>query len=146
MPRIECPACGTPDAVPDRDVGKEVECRRCRTPFLAEPVAPPPPPPARGADGSGAAVSSLLLGIGSVAASPCCGAGAVFALLGLATGYGGLQSRSRSLAVLGLVLSTAGLVISVGVLVLFGIASSAAQREVPPKPDGTRAPFVGDLN
>jgi hypothetical protein len=145
MPRIECPTCGTPDRADDRDLGKEWECRRCRTAFVAEPVAPPPdrPPPADSA-GSGAAVSSLLLGLGSVFTAVCCGAGAVFALGGLVTGFGGLRSRSRSLAVAGLVLSTAGLVLSVAVIAFVGITESA-RRDVPSR-DGTQPPFARDLN
>ena len=146
MPRIECPTCGTPDRADDRDLGKEWQCRRCRTAFVAEEVAPPPDrsPPADTA-GRSAAVSSLLLGIGSVLASMCCGAGAVFALGGLATGFGGLQSRSRPLAITGLVLSTIGLVLSVSVLAFWGISLSA-QRDLPPRPDGTQPPFARDVN
>jgi hypothetical protein len=142
MPRIECPTCGTPDRADDRDLGKEWECRRCRTAFVAEAVAPPPdrPPPADQA-GRGAAVSSLLLGLGSVFTAACCGSGVVFALGGLVTGIGGLQSRSRPLAILGLLLSTVGLVLSVGMVAYIAI-NTMAVRDMPDKPDGTRPPFV----
>jgi hypothetical protein len=144
MPRIECPVCGTPDRVEARDLGKEWECRRCRTAFAAEEVAPPPDRPTNDGPGRGSAVSSLLLGLGSVLASPCCGAGAVFALGGLVSGFGGLRSRSRSLAVFGLVLSTVGLVLSIGAIAFWAIAASA-QQELPARPDGTRPPFAGGL-
>ena len=144
MPRIECPTCGTPDRADDRDLGKEWECRRCRTAFAAEPVAPPPDrPPAADGPGRGAAVSSLMLGLGSVFTALCCGAGAVFALGGLVTGFGGLQSRSRPLAVVGLVLSTVGLMLSLGMVALLAVSVSA-QRDLPTRPDGTQAPFAHD--
>lgn len=146
MPRVECPACGTPDTVPDRDLGKEVECRRCRTGFVAEEVAPPSDRPVARPDGSGAAVSSLLLGVASVPTAVCCGAGLMFALGGLVTGFGGLQSRRRGVAVFGMVLSAAGLALSIGVMTPFAVSSTAAQKEVPPKPDGTHAPFARGMN
>ena len=144
MPRIECPTCGTPDRADDRDLGKEWECKRCRTAFVAAPVAPPPdrPPPTDG-PGRGAAISSLLLGLGSVFTAVCCGAGAVFALGGLVAGFGGLQSRNRPVAVAGLVLSTAGLMLSLGITALVSI-TMAAQRDPPARPDGTQAPFAHD--
>ncbi len=146
MPRIECPTCGTPDRADDRDLGKEWECRRCRTAYLAEPVAPPADrPPPRDANGRGAALSSLLLGLASVASALCCGAGMMFALGGLATGFGGLRSRSRPLAVAGLVFSTAGLMLSLGVMAFFAI-SQAADREVPARPDDTKPPFARGAN
>jgi len=146
MPRIECPTCGTPDRVEDRDLGKEWECRRCRTAYLAEPVAPPPDRPAApDGPGRGAAISSLMLGLGSVAASACCGSGVVFALGGLVTGFGGLQSRSRPLAVVGLVLSTAGLVLSIAMMAMLGI-SALAQKDLPPRTDDTHAPFARNAN
>lgn len=145
MPRIECPACGTPDEVPDRDLGKEVECRRCRTGFVAEEVAPPRDRATARPDGSGAAVSSLLLGIGSVVTAPCCGAGAVFGLGGLLTGLAGLNSRSRTVGVFGMVLSTLGLALSLAVMAFFAVVSTA-QKDVPAKPDGTQPPFARGLN
>jgi hypothetical protein len=86
-----------------------------------------------------------MLGLGSVCTSLCCGAGAVFALGGLVTGFGGLRSRSRPLAVVGLVLSTAGLMISLNAVAFWSISISA-QRDLPPRPDGTQAPFAHDRN
>lgn len=142
MPRIECPACGTPDRVDDRDLGKEWECRRCRTAYTAEPVAPPPDrrPPPRDANGRGAALSSLLLGLASILTAVCNGAGVMFALGGLVTGFGGLRSRHRGMAVCGLVLSTAGLVLSAGALALFAIVRP--EREIPARQDDTKPPFA----
>jgi hypothetical protein len=145
MPRIECPTCGTPDRADDRDLGKEWECRRCRTAYTAEPVAPPTDRPTRRDVGGGAALSSLLLGLASVVASLCGGAGVMFALGGLVTGFGGLRSRSRGLAVCGLVLSTAGLVLSAAVVAFFAITMSA-DRDIPPRPDNTKPPFAGGAN
>ena len=111
---------------------------------MAEPVAPPPDrPPSPDGPGRGAAISSLMLGLGSVFTALCCGAGAVFALGGLVTGFGGLQSRSRPVAIVGLVLSTAGLMLSLGMLAVMTISLSA-QRDLPPRPDGTQAPFAHD--
>ena len=92
-------------------------------------------------DGSGAAVSSLLLGIASVATALCCGAGLMFAIGGLASGYGGLQSRRRVVSILGLVFNTAGFALNLGVMALFAVTSAAAQKEVPPRGD-THAPFA----
>ena len=100
--------------------------------------------PAR-SDGSGAAVYSLILGIASVLTSPCCGAGAIFGLGGLVTGFGGLQSRNRIASIFGLILSTAGLCLSLAAIAIFATAASA-NREVPTKPDGTQAPFAREFN
>ncbi len=147
MIRIACPQCGTPDRVDERDEGREVECRRCRTAYMAEPVETPRdelPTPARN-DGGGAAVYSLLLGIASVLTSPCCGAGAIFGLGGLITGFGGLQSRRRVASIFGLILSTAGLFLSLGIIAIVATAASS-NRDVPPKPDGTQAPFAHEAN
>jgi hypothetical protein len=144
MPRIECPTCGTPDRADDRDLGKEWECRRCRTAYTAEPAAPPPDrPQPRDSGGRGAALSSLLLGLASVVVAVCGGAGVMFALGGLVTGFGGLRSRSRGLAVCGLVLSTAGLVLSAAVVAFFAISMSA-DREIPARPDNTKPPFAAN--
>src|SRR5262245_39221623 len=120
MPRIECPACGEADRIADRDVGREVECRRCRTAFFAEPAAErrderrPSP-----TDGSGFAVWSLVLGVGSVLSSWLCGAGVIFGLGGLLSGFGGLQSRRRGASIAGVVLSVAGVILSLGAIAFF---------------------------
>lgn len=147
MPRIECPTCGTPDRIDARDLGREVECRRCRTAYTADPAPvaggrhPPAPLPQR-ADGSGAAVGSLLLGLGAVFTFPLCGAGAILGLGGLVTGFGGLHSRRRGVSIAGLVLSLAGVILSVGMLAFVGTVMSAVNRPTPPKSDGTQPPFA----
>lgn len=148
MPRIECPACGEPDRVADRDVGREVECRRCRTAFFAEPAAPrrdddrrPPQ-----TDGSGFAVWALVLGVGSVLSSVLCGAGVIFGVGGLLAGFGGLQSRRRGASITGLVLSVAGVILSLGAVAFFFAVMSAISKPVPPKPDGTQPPFARTFN
>ena len=144
MPRVVCPSCGTPDRLPDTAVGREVECRRCRTAFVAEPApdAAPGDRRPRPNDGSGAAVGSLVLGVTSVCTAPFCGAGAVFGLGGLVTGFGGLRSRRRGASVAGLVFSLTGLILSVGVVVFFAAAMSAINRPIPARPDGTQPPFA----
>ena len=147
MPRIECPSCGEPDRISDRDLGRDVECRRCRTAFFAEFVPPSRddhPPPRN--DGSGFAGWSLVLGIGSVLTSWVCGAGVVFGLGGLLAGFGGLQSRRRGSSIAGLILSLIGVILSIGAVAFFLAVMSAVGRNVPPKPDGTQAPFAKNLN
>jgi predicted Zn finger-like uncharacterized protein len=152
MPRTECPNCGTPDRIDARDLGREVECRRCRTAYFAEEVATARDrrPLAAAADtrndGSGAAVSSLLLGLGAVLTWPLCGAGAVLGLGGLVTGFGGLHSRRRGYSIAGLVLSLIGVILSIGMLGFFSMVLSAVGRPLPPNPDGTRPPFAGKVN
>ncbi len=141
MTLIVCPDCGTPDHIDARDLGKQVECHRCRAVFEAEAVALPPDRPAVRPDASGSAVSSLLYGVGAVVGAVCCGVGLLLALAGLFSGYRGLQSRRRGLSVFGMTLNAAALVLNLAVIVLLGIHTAAQQTEVPPKPDGTRAPF-----
>lgn len=146
MPRIECPACGQPDRVADRDVGREVECRRCRTAFFAEPAtrrddrSPPP------TDGSGFAVWSLVLGIGSVLTAIGCGVGAIFGIGGLIAGSGGLQSRRRGVSIAGLVLSLSGIILSIGAFIVEREILQVITKPVPPKPDGTQPPFARSFN
>ena len=131
------------------ELGREVECRRCRTAFFADESRPDrrdDRPREATPDGSGFALGSLLLGLGSIFTFPLCGAGAVFGLGGLLTGFGGLQSRRRGMSIAGLVFSLAGLILSVGMIGLIGILMSATSRPVPPKADGTQPPFARNLN
>ena len=146
MFRSVCPTCTEPSSFDDSREGREVECPRCRTPFVAKAErryddserAERPHP----ADGSGYATLSLLLGILALPSAACCGVGAVFGLGGLLAGYGGLQSRLRSLSIIGMVLNLAAILLSVGVVGALIVMQSAVDREVPAAPDGTQAPFV----
>ena len=96
----------------------------------------------RRSDGSGYATLSLILGLIGIPSVACCGVGAVFGLGGVLAGYAGLQSKNRALAIFGIVLSTAAVVFGIGLAAVFIVTQSAVDREVPPAPDGTQAPFV----
>jgi hypothetical protein len=125
-----------------------MECRWCHAAFIPNSLRSPGPSgrPPRGPDGSGFATWSFVLGLGSVLTSLVCGAGVVFGLGGLLMGFGGLQSRRRGVGIAGLVLSLAGVLLSIGVIVVGICLVSAIQRSVPPKPDGTQAPFASHPN
>lgn len=146
MPRIECPNCGTPDKVDERDLGREVECVRCRTAYFAAYVPPPRNDRPARADGSNFAGWALVLGVTSVLTSVICGAGVVFGLGGLLAGFGGLQSRRRGASIAGLLLSLSGVILSLGAVIFFVSVMSAVGRNVPPKPDGTQPPFSRNIN
>ncbi len=115
MIRSVCPTCAEASHFDDSREGCEVECPRCRTPFVAKAERrvddnsqsrrrPAP-------DGSGYATLSLLLGLVALPAAACCGVGAVFGLGGLLAGYGGLQSRFRAIGILGMVLNLAAIIL-----------------------------------
>ena len=147
MFRSVCPTCAETSRFDDAHEGREVECPRCRTPFVARPERVRAPEhehdrPRRG-DGSGYATLSLVLGVVAICSVPCCGVGAVFGLGGMLTGYSSLQSRLRTVGILGLMLNLAAIVLSIGAVVVYLAAISSVDREVPPAPDGTKAPFVG---
>jgi len=149
MFRSVCPTCAEPSRFDDTREGREVECPRCRSPFVAKPErryedndeprnrAPKP-------DGSGYATLSLVIGLVGIPSSACCGVGAVLGLGGLLAGYAGLQSRFRSLSILGMMLNLAAIVLSIGAVTVFIVTQSAVDRDVPPAPDGTQAPFVAN--
>ena len=146
MFRSVCPTCAEPSRFDDAREGREVECPRCRSPFIARPERPRDPEhehrrPTRG-DGSGYATMSLLLGVVALCSVACCGVGAVFGLGGLLTGYAGLQSRMRTLSIIGMILNIVAIVLSIGTVVVFLVVQSSVDRDVPPAPDGTQAPFV----
>ena len=147
MFRSVCPTCAEPSRFDDAREGREVECPRCRTPFVAKPDRryedhddrhdrP------RGSDGGGYATLSLVLGLIALPSSCCCGVGAVFGLGGLLCGYAGLQSRLRTMSIFGMILNLAAIVLSIGSLVFWLATQSSIDREVPAAPDGTQAPFV----
>ncbi len=145
MFRSVCPTCAETSRLDDAQEGREVECPRCRTPFVARPERARAPEierdrPAR-SDGSGYATMSLIVGLVAICSVPCC-VGAVFGLGGLLTGFSGLQSRLRSLSILGMILNLAAIVLSIGAIAVYLAAFSSVEREVPPAPDGTQAPFV----
>jgi hypothetical protein len=99
-------------------------------------------PEPRRRTGEGFAMLSFLLGMVAVTTAICFGIGAVFALLGLLLGFGGLQSRFRTLSVLGLVLNLCGLLFSLGMIAIIVVIQATTEREMPPHPNGTKAPFV----
>lgn len=146
MFRSVCPTCTEPSSFDDSREGREVECPRCRSPFVAKPDRRYPDEERverpRPSDGSGYATLSLLLGIVALPSAACCGVGAVFGFGGLLAGYGALQSRLRSIAILGMVLNLAAILLSIGMVAVIVVTQSAVDRDVPPSPDGTQPPFV----
>ena len=145
MFRSVCPTCVEPSRFEDQLEGREVECPRCRSHFVARPervrVDEDHDRPRR-TDGSGYATLSLVLGLVALPGACCCGAGAVFGLGGFLCGYAGLQSRQRGVAIFGMILNLAAVIFSIGMVVFFTILQSTVDREVPPAPDGTQAPFI----
>jgi hypothetical protein len=91
--------------------------------------------------GDGYAILSFLLGLAAVATF-LCGIGAVFGILGLLLGFSGLQSRFRTLSILGLVMNLTGLLFSLGMIAIIVVIQTTTEREMPPHPNGTKAPFV----
>ena len=146
MFRSVCPTCTEPSRFDDAREGREVECPRCRTPFVAKPdrryAEEERSERPRKSDGSGYATLSLILGIVALPSAACCGVGAVFGFGGLLAGYSALQSRLRSLAIIGMVLNFAAILLSIGMVGVIIVTQSAVDRDVPPAPDGTQAPFV----
>ena len=146
MFRSVCPTCTEPSRFDDAREGREVECPRCRTPFVAKPdrryaeEAHTERP--RKSDGSGYATLSLILGIVALPSAACCGVGAVFGFGGLLAGYSALQSRLRGLAIFGMVLNFAAIVLSIGAVGVWIVTQTYVERDVPPSPDGTQPPFV----
>jgi hypothetical protein len=91
--------------------------------------------------GEGYAILSFFLGMVSLGTF-LCGIGAVFGLLGLLLGFSGLQSRFRTLSILGLMLNLTGLLFSLGMIAIIVVIQTTTERELPPHPNGTKAPFV----
>ena len=98
-----------------------------------------PEPPRR--NGDGYAILSFVLGLGAIGTS-ICGIGAVFGVLGLLLGFSGLQSRYRGLGIVGLIFSLGGLLFSLGMIAIIVVIQTTTEREMPPHPNGTNAPFV----
>jgi len=145
--RILCPECRSEIAIEASDVGSEVECERCssrfvpqRSDILAEPR--------QGGDGpqrpekSGSAVWSLILGFLAIFLTPCFGFGGLLGLPGFILGYSGLQSRQRGMSIFGMLLSLMSIILSISIIVFLVFGAMQQIEEVPPKPNGTRAPFV----
>jgi len=98
-------------------------------------------PEPRRRTGEGYAILSFFLGVVSLTTF-FCGIGAVFGLLGLLMGFSGLQSRFRTLGILGLLLNLTGLLFSLGMIAIIVVIQTTTEREMPPHPNGTKAPFV----
>ncbi len=79
-------------------------------------------------DGSGYAIAAMVLGIASCLIFCCWPVGILTSLGGLACGAAGLKTRARRAAIVGLVLSSVGLVFAVGfgVLMVVGFLKDAA--------------------
>lgn len=144
MFRSVCPMCQEPSSFDDTRAGREVECPRCRSGFVAtsgrSEVDEKPYRPQQ-SDGSAYARFSFLLALLALPTG-FCGIGVVFALGGLLVGYVGLQSRLRPLAIIGMVLNLAAMILSIGLIAVFLMMQSSMDHDVPPAPDGTQAPFV----
>jgi len=142
MFRTRCPNCQAEFPLAETQEGRAVECPRCRGEFFARPmfVHEALEPPRR--NGEGSAILSFLLGLGAITTFFCFGIGGIFGLLGLLLGFGGLQSRFRGLSILGLIFSLTGLLFALGFVAIVVVMQTAIDRELPPHPNGTKAPFV----
>lgn len=152
-----CPSCGSALRLADEYAGGEARCGRCGAVFAAAPTSEPPPLPrpdlddwddrprrSRPAgDTSGMAVTGLVLGIIAALSWPCPPAGLVTGGIAVVAGGMGLQSRSRSYGVVGIVLGLVGVIFSLGCGVLYGVAIYQEQKANEFGPDGNRPPFVG---
>lgn len=142
--RTVCPTCQTLMIVDDADRDTRIECTQCLSSFTAKPDDGPtriPPRTRPHSDGGGYAAVSLILGIISIP-SACCLVGGILGLIGFFTGWMGLQSRSRSMAIFGILFSLAGMLLAVSMIALFGIMMNANNRDVPAAAEGIQAPFV----
>ena len=141
MFRTRCTICQAEFPCSEGEEGRTVVCPRCKGEFVARPLPAHEhfEPPRR--NGEGMAILSFLLGLGAVTTFVC-GIGAIFGLLGLLLGFGGLQSRFRGLSIVGLVFSLTGLLFSLGIVAIWVVLQTVTDREMPPHPNGTKAPFV----
>jgi len=81
-------------------------------------------------DGSGYAVTAMVLGIVSCLVFCCPPIGLAAGLAGLACGFAGLKTRARKAAITGLVLSGVGLTFATGfgVLMATGVVHEQAEK------------------
>lgn len=81
-------------------------------------------------DGSGYAISAMVLGIVSCVIFCCWPVGIVTSSIGLICGFAGLKTRARKAAIVGLVLSSVGLTFALGfgVLMLTGVVQEQAAK------------------
>jgi hypothetical protein len=88
-------------------------------------------------DGSGYATTSLALGVVSCLIFLCSPVGFCTSLAGVLTGYAGLRSRLRPLAVTGLVLSLVGMTFAVGFTLLY-LTGALQAGQNPAGPNGLK--------
>jgi hypothetical protein len=81
-----------------------------------------------------------VLGVFNLAFWCCPPVGVLSGAAGLALGFAGLASRSRTAALTGMVLSLVGLLLSVGFGVLVGVIM-VQEEELKADPSGNRPPF-----
>lgn len=137
---LECPACRVPYAVPASLAGAGVTCGRCGADFVAVPD-PYARFPREAPDASGAAVTSLVLGIPNLGLWICPPLGLIVGVIGLVLGIRGLASRRRGLAIFGILMHLGGIVVSLGWGVLFGFIAYREQQITDAGAQGNRPPF-----
>jgi hypothetical protein len=80
---------------------------------------PAPAAPASSGGGQGLAIASLVLGILSLCGSGVIWCGGVLGLVGLILGILGINTRGRTMAIAGVILSAVGLVLVIVFRVIF---------------------------
>jgi hypothetical protein len=86
------------------------------------PPAPAPAPalvPAPASDRKGFAIASLVLGILSLCGSVSLWCGGIISVIGIVLGALGMNSKSKSMAVAGIILSALGLLLAIIFRVVF---------------------------
>lgn len=145
--RLTCPDCQNAILLDDAEAGRTVECPRCRGTIPVPDAGPrsdvrdEPPLP-----WNGRGVTSLVFGLLSVPGALCCGLGGLFGLAGFILGLLSLRTPGRGTAIIGLLLSVVGVVLSVGVLsIILAVQSAVIRPAAPPAVDGAQPPFAGQF-
>ncbi len=88
-------------------------------PPVPAPVSAPAPAVAPASDRKGLAIASLVLGILSLCGSVSLFCGGLISLIGIILGALGMNSKSRNMAIAGIVLSALGLILAIIFRVVF---------------------------
>jgi uncharacterized membrane protein len=89
---------------------------------MSEQLPPVPAPvsaPTPAGDRKGFAIASLVLGILSLCGSPIFWCGGLISLIGIVLGALGMNSKSKSMAIAGIILSALGLILVIIFRVVF---------------------------
>lgn len=98
---------------------------------MSDQMQPAPTAPAAAGGGQGLGIASLVLGILSLCASGVIWCGGILGLVGLILGILGINTKGKSMAIAGIILSAVGLVLTIGLRVIFrGILFSGLMNQL----------------